>query len=83
MNTKAANTYATLRVEPAARDTASRLAYALTGAASQRITQSEAIRIGCQVALNHLAECTVLITAAQPDESAAAPSPGEDEGEKR
>lgn len=84
MDTKPTSQYVTLKIEPSAREAASRLAYALTGAASKRISQSEAIRIGSQVALNHLDECIALITAAgQPSESAPTLPPEEDEGEER
>lgn len=56
MSTTSDSPFVTLKVDPSTRQAASRLAYAMTGAASQRISQDKAIRIACAVALNHIDE---------------------------
>lgn len=68
MDPKPHVSYVTLKIEPSARQAVARLAYALTGAASQRVNQTDAIRIGCEIALNHLDECATQITEQNRDD---------------
>lgn len=59
--------YVTLNIEPSARQALAQFAYALTGKASARVSQTMAVRIASEVAIRHLDEAVTAIGDSEAD----------------